>query len=88
MGRNTEVNFEEQGRLRDLVPKAFPDPATCCVKKAGVEDFFECLSFWSGFCPHVLIVDFGARKHFCNHQTKPEIYSRSQDRPPSSRSAL
>jgi len=57
-------------------PAVFPDPATCCVRDAGLGGYFDCLGTWACQCPHSL--NFGFGHHFCLHPKAAEMLARSQ----------
>jgi len=75
--RDTNLPNPDGSRSLPRPPKGFPDLATCLVKKAGFADYFDCLSFWASYCPHMLT--FGSSR-FCRHSSALEIFARSEDK--------
>jgi hypothetical protein len=59
-------------------PKDFPDLVTCRVTPAKLDGYFDCLSFWASYCPHMLSF---ASSRYCRHPSAPEILARSKDKP-------
>jgi hypothetical protein len=73
----TAAAIAGKSRVAPVAPVSYPDEATCRTKPAEVQGFYECLSFWGAFCPHILLVD---RKRFCDHPTNHEIYLRTAEK--------
>lgn len=63
-------------------PEAFPDAATCKVRRSRFGEFYDCLSVWAWRCRHALYVRKG---YLCRHPRILEILARAhatQPEPP------
>lgn len=56
-------------------PEAFPDVATCKVRRSQLGEFADCFSVWAWRCRHALYVRKG---YLCRHPGILAILARAQ----------
>jgi hypothetical protein len=71
----SDTNREDKGgsRWSFTPPAAFPDNATCRVRRSKLDDSVDCLSAWAWRCSHALQVEDG---YLCRHPKNLEFLAR------------